>query len=178
MNKRHFHLKGIQIPVLQFTLHSCRKVCGLLCEVFEDRKSNLSDNHLKALGDPLGWVVTGVVAWCRDALPLRWSVSTLQAVARICIVSLIHRNLGQSYTMRSPLPHGCFKLKYIPFPEYSQSKCSLHFLVNVCTRNVHQSPCFFYFTRWHLFSSITKWQILKKQSNLAVSKFGLWVFKT
>ena len=71
MNKRHFHLKGIQIPVLQFTLHSCRKVCGLLCEVFEDRKSNLSDNHLKALGDPLGWVVTGVVAWCRDALPLR-----------------------------------------------------------------------------------------------------------
>lgn len=73
---------------------------------------------------------------------------------------------------------GCFKLTYIPFPEYNQSKCSFHFLVNVCTRNVHQSPCFFYFTRWHLFSSITKWQILKKRSNLTVSRFGLWVFKT
>ena len=69
---------------------------------------------------------------------------------------------------------GCFKLTYIPFSEYSQSKCSFHFLVNVCSRNVHQSPCFFYFTRWHLFSSITKWQILKKPSNLAVSRFGLF----
>ena len=69
INKRRFYLKGIQIPVLQFKRLSIflGKYVDCFCEVFEVRKSN----HLKALRDPLGWVVTGVVVWCRDTLPPR-----------------------------------------------------------------------------------------------------------
>ena len=181
INKRRFHLEGIQIPVLQFKTLSI--LVGKYMDYFswsvrwgEVRKSNSSDNHLKALRDPLGWVVTGVVAWCRDTLHPRWSVSTLQAVARICIVSLIHRNLGQTYTMQSPPPQLAASNWHTFLSRNTANQSAAFIFLRMFARNVHQSPCFFHFTRWYLFSFITKWQILKKHSNLAVSKFGFMGF--
>ena len=43
--------------------------------------------------------------------------------------------LGPDLHNAIPTPTtGRFKLTYIPFPEYSQSKCSFHFLANVCKK--------------------------------------------
>ena len=51
-------------------------------------------------------------------------------------------------TQRSLSPRGCFKPAYIPFSEINQSMCGFHFLANICTLNVNQSPGSFYLTRW------------------------------
>ena len=47
-------------------------------------------------------------------------------------------------TQCSPPPCAYFK----PFAEYSQSRCSFHFLAKNCARGVHQSSCSYYFARW------------------------------
>ena len=63
-NSRYPHLRGLEIPEVQVKAVSVLigKDVDYVHEVFEVRKPSSTDNCLKTLQGPLGWVVTGVIA--------------------------------------------------------------------------------------------------------------------